>query len=96
MSGALQLAIAINGPTNVSPSGELRCRRNPLQDGHSDFLSGSLPPQAIKLAGLGKQNSLQATIAQATMTDTDGEILTLHEVAAYLKAGKGTAYRLAQ
>ncbi|MFZ1711464.1 MAG: AlpA family transcriptional regulator, partial [Nitrosomonas sp.] len=30
------------------------------------------------------------------MTDTDGEILTLGEVAAYLKAGKRTVYRLAQ
>jgi excisionase family DNA binding protein len=27
---------------------------------------------------------------------TDGEILTLNEVAAYLKAGKKTVYRLAQ
>jgi excisionase family DNA binding protein len=30
------------------------------------------------------------------MTDTDGEVLTLDEVAAYLKAGKRTVYRLAQ
>jgi excisionase family DNA binding protein len=30
------------------------------------------------------------------MTDTDDEILTLDEVAAYLKAGKRTVYRLAQ
>ncbi|MCA3174882.1 MAG: helix-turn-helix domain-containing protein [Burkholderiales bacterium] len=30
------------------------------------------------------------------MTDTEVEILTLEEVAAYLKAGKRTAYRLAQ
>jgi excisionase family DNA binding protein len=30
------------------------------------------------------------------MTDKDGEILTLEEVAAYLKAGKRTVYRLAQ
>jgi len=30
------------------------------------------------------------------MTDTEGEILTLDEVAAYLKAGKRTVYRLAQ
>lgn len=28
------------------------------------------------------------------MTDKDGEILTLDEVAAYLKAGKRTVYRL--
>ena len=30
------------------------------------------------------------------MTESDGEILTLDEVAAYLKAGKRTVYRLAQ
>lgn len=30
------------------------------------------------------------------MTEADGEILTLEEVAAYLKAGKETVYRLAQ
>lgn len=30
------------------------------------------------------------------MTDIEGEILTLDEVAAYLKAGKRTVYRLAQ
>lgn len=30
------------------------------------------------------------------MTGNDGEILTLDEVAAYLKAGKRTVYRLAQ
>ena len=30
------------------------------------------------------------------MIDTEGEILTLDEVAAYLKAGKRTVYRLAQ
>jgi excisionase family DNA binding protein len=33
---------------------------------------------------------------EETMTDSDGEILTLDEVAAYLKAGKRTVYRLAQ
>ncbi|WP_029046414.1 helix-turn-helix domain-containing protein [Cupriavidus sp. amp6] len=30
------------------------------------------------------------------MTDTEGEILTLDEVAAYLKTGKRTVYRLVQ
>ena len=30
------------------------------------------------------------------MANSDGEILTLEEVAAYLKAGKRTVYRLAQ
>jgi excisionase family DNA binding protein len=49
-----------------------------------------------KLAKLGKPNSLQASNAEETMTDTDDEILTLDEVAAYLKAGKRTVYRLAQ
>jgi excisionase family DNA binding protein len=32
----------------------------------------------------------------AAMADPEGEILTLEEVAAYLKAGKRTVYRLAQ
>ncbi|MGR6748991.1 helix-turn-helix domain-containing protein [Aeromonas veronii] len=30
------------------------------------------------------------------MADSEGEILTLEEVASYLKAGKRTVYRLAQ
>ena len=30
------------------------------------------------------------------MTDTDGQILTLDEIASYLKAGKRTVYRLAK
>ena len=51
---------------------------------------------AVKLARLGKQNAMQAIFTEETMTDTDGEILTLDEVAAYLKAGKRTVYRLAQ
>jgi excisionase family DNA binding protein len=49
-----------------------------------------------KLSKLGKPNSPQASNAEETMTDTDDEILTLDEVAAYLKAGKRTVYRLAQ
>ena len=32
----------------------------------------------------------------AAMADTEAEILTLEEVASYLKAGKRTVYRLAQ
>lgn len=51
---------------------------------------------AVKLANFGKQNSSQATNAEESMTGKDGEILTLDEVAAYLKAGKRTVYRLAQ
>jgi len=49
-----------------------------------------------KLAKLGNRNPPQANLAEKMMTDTDGEILTLDEVAAYLKAGKRTVYRLAQ
>lgn len=49
-----------------------------------------------KLAKLGKRNALQANLVEKMMTDTNGEILTLDEVAAYLKAGKRTVYRLAQ
>lgn len=37
-----------------------------------------------------------ATVKYGLMTETEGEILTLDEVAAYLKAGKRTVYRLAQ
>ena len=62
----------------------------------ASMVLASNTPSAVKLARLGKHNSLQTTIAEATMTDTDGEILTLDEVAAYLKAGKRTVYRLAQ
>ena len=49
-----------------------------------------------ELAKLGKRNAPQANLVEKMMTDTDGEILTLDEVAAYLKAGKRTVYRLAQ
>ena len=49
-----------------------------------------------ELARLGKPIPLQAKAEGDPMTDTDGEILTLEEVAAYLKAGKRTVYRLAQ
>ena len=49
-----------------------------------------------ELAKLSKRNALQASLVEKMMTDTDGEILTLDEVAAYLKAGKRTVYRLAQ
>lgn len=40
--------------------------------------------------------SCTRTLNATLMTDTDGEILTLEEVAEYLKAGKRTVYRLAQ
>ena len=45
------------------------------------------PVFAIYISTLGKG---------AAMADPEGEILTLEEVAAYLKAGKRTVYRLAQ
>lgn len=38
----------------------------------------------------------EAPTEQPYMNKADGEILTLDEVAAYLKAGKKTVYRLAQ
>lgn len=50
----------------------------------------------VSLAKLGKRNAPQGNLVEKMMTDTDGEILTLDEVAAYLKAGKRTVYRLAQ
>lgn len=49
-----------------------------------------------ELATFGKRNTLQANAEGNPMTDEEGETLTLDEVAAYLKAGKRTVYRLAQ
>jgi excisionase family DNA binding protein len=49
-----------------------------------------------EFAGFGNPIPLQAKSEGNPMTDTHGEILTLEEVAAYLKAGKRTVYRLAQ
>lgn len=48
------------------------------------------------MAKLGQQNSPAARYMGEAMIEIDGEILTLDEVAAYLKAGKRTVYRLAQ
>ena len=46
---------------------------------------------------LGKIGNLSSISAKAmAMADLEGEILTLDEVAAYLKAGKRTVYRLAK
>jgi len=47
-----------------------------------------------ELARLGKQRPNRSV--GSNMTDSGGEILTLDEVAAFLKAGKRTVYRLAQ
>lgn len=49
-----------------------------------------------KLDRFGNPIPLQATAESNQMTDTEVEILTLEEVAAYLKAGKRMAYCLAQ
>lgn len=48
-----------------------------------------------KLANLGKQG-LTSARAVNLMNTTDSEILTLEQVAAFLKASKKTVYRLAQ
>jgi excisionase family DNA binding protein len=45
---------------------------------------------------IGKTWQSEFNVCKGTaMAETDGEILTLDEVAAYLKAGKRTVYRLA-
>lgn len=50
----------------------------------------------VELARLGYPNLQKAKFNGCPMTDAETEILTLEEVAAYLKAGKRTVYRLAQ
>jgi excisionase family DNA binding protein len=52
--------------------------------------------EMVRLDSFGKQFSFQANPKGNPMRDRDGEILTLEEVAVYLKAGKRTVYRLAQ
>ncbi len=52
--------------------------------------------QCRRLARLGNPIPLQAKAEGDPMTDTDGEILTLKEVAAYLEAWKRTVFHLAQ
>lgn len=49
-----------------------------------------------ELAKLGNRLSLQVKAGGDLMTEMDSEILTLEEVAVYLKAGKRTVYRLTQ
>src|SRR5690606_3234138 len=49
-----------------------------------------------ELAKLGTRNLRKAKSNGFRMTEVESEILTLEEVAAYLKAGKRTVYRLAQ
>jgi len=50
----------------------------------------------VELAKLGNRNLRKARSDGFRMTEVESEILTLEEVAAYLKAGKRTVYRLAQ
>src|SRR3546814_3082761 len=50
----------------------------------------------VELAKLGNRNQRKARSDGFRMTEVESEILTLEEVAAYLKAGKRTVYRLAQ
>ena len=50
----------------------------------------------VELAKLGNRNLRKARSDGFRMTEVEREILTLDEVAAYLKAGKRTVYRLAQ
>lgn len=49
-----------------------------------------------ELVRFGKWNALFANEKGKMMSEVEGDILTLEEVAAYLKAGKRTVYRLAQ
>lgn len=49
-----------------------------------------------ELGRLGNHMPPQVKAKGDPMTDANDEILTLEEVAAYLKAGKRTVYRLAQ
>jgi len=50
----------------------------------------------VELAKLSNQNLRKAKSDGFRVTEVESEILTLDEIAAYLKAGKRTVYRLAQ
>ena len=50
----------------------------------------------VELSKLGNQKSRKTKPDGFQMSEVESEILTLEEVAAYLKAGKRTVYRLAQ
>ena len=50
----------------------------------------------VELGKLGNPRLRKTKSNGFQMTDVESEILTLEEVAAYLKAGKRTVYRLAQ
>lgn len=50
----------------------------------------------VELSKLGNPESRKTKPNDFQMSEVESEILTLEEVAAYLKAGKRTVYRLAQ
>lgn len=61
-----------------------------------DFLLASTYLPLVELSKLGKLKPRKTKPDGFQMSEVESEILTLEEVAAYLKAGKRTVYRLAQ
>ena len=61
-----------------------------------DFLLASACHLLVELSKLGNPKSRKTKPDGFQMSEVESEILTLEEVAAYLKAGKRTVYRLAQ
>ena len=61
-----------------------------------DFLLASAYHPLVELSKLGNPKSRKTKPDGFQMSEVESEILTLEEVAAYLKAGKRTVYRLAQ
>jgi excisionase family DNA binding protein len=61
-----------------------------------DFLLASTCHLLVELSKLGNPKSRKTKPDGFQMSEVESEILTLEEVAAYLKAGKRTVYRLAQ
>ena len=61
-----------------------------------DFLLASAYHPLVELGKLGNPKSRKTKPDGFQMSEVESEILTLEEVAAYLKAGKRTVYRLAQ
>jgi excisionase family DNA binding protein len=61
-----------------------------------DFFLADAHHLLVELAKLGNPKSRKTKPDDFQMSEIESEILTLEEVAAYLKAGKRTVYRLAQ
>src|SRR5690606_27740824 len=61
-----------------------------------DFFLADAHHLLVELAKLGNPESRKTKPDDFQMSEIESEILTLEEVAAYLKAGKRTVYRLAQ